>query len=153
VRAFTALRVVAGVGGARRRLGLEPPCVGRDRELGWLSSPPRTAPSAAWGGSSRDGRGRHREIAAAVGVLQVHGRHRAEPVVARGALLEPMARESRTERSEMIRARAGIAEEEDPAAAREKLRATVERCVGGERKRRLVEPRLARTSSGWSSGR
>jgi hypothetical protein len=34
VRAFTALRVVAGVGGARRRVGLEPPFVGRDREFG-----------------------------------------------------------------------------------------------------------------------
>src|SRR5207302_3734298 len=33
VRAWTALRVVAGTGGARRRAGLEAPLVGRDREL------------------------------------------------------------------------------------------------------------------------
>ncbi|MDX6641212.1 MAG: hypothetical protein QOF12_2223, partial [Solirubrobacteraceae bacterium] len=45
--------------------------------------------------------------------------------------------------AEMIRARAGIVEEEDNASARAKLRATVERHVPDERERRLVEPRLA----------
>ena len=33
VRAWTALRVVAGAGGARRTVGLEAPFVGREREL------------------------------------------------------------------------------------------------------------------------
>src|SRR5205807_2112967 len=45
--------------------------------------------------------------------------------------------------AEMIRARAGIVEEEDTASARAKLRATVEEHVAEERERRLVEPRLA----------
>ncbi len=45
--------------------------------------------------------------------------------------------------AEMVRSRAGIVEEEDPARARDKLRATVEEFVIDERERRLVEPRLA----------
>jgi tetratricopeptide (TPR) repeat protein len=43
----------------------------------------------------------------------------------------------------MVRARAKIAEEDEPTAVREKLRATVEQYVPEERERRLVEPRLA----------
>ena len=45
--------------------------------------------------------------------------------------------------AEMVRARAGILEEEDPDSARTKLRQAVERHVSDERERRLVEPRLA----------
>ena len=43
----------------------------------------------------------------------------------------------------MVRARAGILEEEGPDVARAKLTATVEQYVSDERERRLVEPRLA----------
>ena len=45
--------------------------------------------------------------------------------------------------AEMVRTRARIQEEENPAAARDKLRAVVEEYVPDERERRLVEPRLA----------
>ncbi len=45
--------------------------------------------------------------------------------------------------AEMVRSRAGIVEEEDPAVARAKLRRTVETFLSDERERRLVEPRLA----------
>ena len=45
--------------------------------------------------------------------------------------------------AEMVRARAGILEEEDPALARAKLAGDRQRYVGDERERRLVEPRLA----------
>jgi tetratricopeptide (TPR) repeat protein len=45
--------------------------------------------------------------------------------------------------AEMVRTRARIQEEENPTAAREKLRAIVEEYVSDERERRLVEPRLA----------
>src|SRR5204863_111551 len=41
--------------------------------------------------------------------------------------------------AEMIRARAGIAEDDDPLAARESLTATVERFVSDDRERRLLE--------------
>src|SRR5208283_6171496 len=43
--------------------------------------------------------------------------------------------------AEIIRARAGIAEEEQPDSAREKLDVMVERFVPNERERRLVAPR------------
>ena len=45
--------------------------------------------------------------------------------------------------AEMIRARAGIVEEEPAATARQKLREAVETFVSDPRERRLVEPRLA----------
>src|SRR5262249_5866430 len=45
--------------------------------------------------------------------------------------------------AEMVRARAGIAEEESPESARTKLSEAVAECVTDERERRLVEPRLA----------
>ena len=45
--------------------------------------------------------------------------------------------------AEMVRARAGIVEEENAATARQKLKAVVEEFVVDERERRLVEPRLA----------
>ena len=43
----------------------------------------------------------------------------------------------------MVRARAGILEEEDAGSARQKLSAAVAEYVSDERERRLVEPRLA----------
>ena len=43
----------------------------------------------------------------------------------------------------MVRARAGITEEDDEAAEREKLQTTIERFVSDDRERRLIEPRLA----------
>jgi tetratricopeptide (TPR) repeat protein len=43
----------------------------------------------------------------------------------------------------MVRARAGILEDEDPGSARPKLQAVVEEYVVDERERHLVEPRLA----------
>ena len=45
--------------------------------------------------------------------------------------------------AEMVRSRAGILEDESPASAREKLRASVDAHVAHERERRLVEPRRA----------
>ena len=45
--------------------------------------------------------------------------------------------------AEMVRARARIREEDEPPAARQKLREVIEQFVGDERERRLVEPRLA----------
>jgi tetratricopeptide (TPR) repeat protein len=45
--------------------------------------------------------------------------------------------------AEMVRARAGILEEEDASSARQKLRAAIEEHVPDERERRLIEPRLA----------
>ena len=128
MRAWTALRVVAGAGGARRGAGLEAPLVGRDREL----QPDHRG---------RPRRVRRRAVARLVTVVGEAGTGKSrllweffkyldgiEERSAGGtrAAACPMARGSRTGRlAEMVRARAGILEEEDPASAREKLRATV----------------------------
>jgi class 3 adenylate cyclase/tetratricopeptide (TPR) repeat protein len=144
VHAWTALSVVAGAGGARRNVGLEAPFVGREAELDLIVE---AAEDSAVRGVARlvtvvgdAGSGKSRllwEFFKVVdGIEQVRFWHQGRCLsygtgVAYWAL------------AEMIRARAGIAEEEDPASAREKLRATVERFVADDRERGLVEPRLA----------
>ncbi len=87
VHAWTALRVVAGAGGARRGVGLEAPFVGRERELQTIIDAGEVErarrPRAARGGPRR---GRIRQIAAALGVLQVPRRDRGDAVLASGPL-------------------------------------------------------------------
>ena len=144
VRAFTALRVVAGARGARRMAGLEAPFVGRGRELERVV--------AAAEASAAEGRAR---LAVVVGEAGT-GKSRllwefekvsdgAERVVRwhRGRCLSYGDGVAFWALAEMVRGRAGIAEDERPEAARVKLRETVQRFVGEERERRLVEPRLA----------
>ncbi len=145
VRAWTALRVVAGVGGARRTAGLEAPFVGRDRELARIVE--------AFEGTVGERRAR---LVAAVGEAGA-GKSRLlweyykyidgiEQVVRwhQGRCLAYGEGVGYWALAEMIRGRAEILEEEeDAASARAKLRATVERFVPEERERRLVEPRLA----------
>jgi class 3 adenylate cyclase/predicted ATPase len=144
VRAWTALRVVAGVGGARRTAGLEAPFVGRDRELASIiesfeqTVEDRRARLVAAVGEAGTGKSRllweyYKYID---GVEQVV-RWQQGRCLAYG---EGVAYWALTE---MIRGRAEILEEEDAASARAKLQATVERFVPDERERRLVEPRLA----------
>ncbi|HEY5389030.1 MAG TPA: AAA family ATPase, partial [Solirubrobacteraceae bacterium] len=145
LHAWTALRVVAGAGGARRSAGLEAPLVGRDAELSLIveqgeASAARavarlvTVVGAAGTGKSRllweffkyldgieDNRWWHQGRCLSYG-----------EGIAYWAL------------AEMVRARAGILEEEeDQESARAKLRLTVQAHVPDEREQRLVEPRLA----------
>ena len=145
VRAWTALRVVAGAGGAKRGVGLEAPLVGRDRELRTIIE--------SFEAVAGDGRARMvsvvgdaglREVEVVVGVLQVRRRDRARrPCGIRVVVLSYGDGVAYWALAEMVRARAGIVEEEDAATARQKLRAVVEEFVVDERERRLVEPRLA----------
>src|SRR5215218_4842237 len=144
VRAFAALRVVAGVRGARRRVGLEPPFVGRDRQLGLVveaaadSAERGVARLVAVTGEAGSGKSRllWEFFKYTDGIEQNRWWHQGRCLsYGEGVAYWALA--------EMIRARAGITEEEDPADAREKLHATVERYVTDERERRLVEPRLA----------
>ncbi|MFL5828003.1 MAG: adenylate/guanylate cyclase domain-containing protein [Thermoleophilaceae bacterium] len=144
VRAYTALRVVAGTGGARRSAGLEAPFVGRESELELIVA---AADESVSRGRSQlvsvigeAGMGKSRllwEFFKHVdGLSEERYWHQGRCLsygegVAYWALVE------------MIRARAGILEEEEPAEALEKLVATVERFVPDERERRLVQPRLA----------
>jgi class 3 adenylate cyclase/tetratricopeptide (TPR) repeat protein len=144
VHAWTALRVVAGVGGTRRGAGLEAPFVGRGRELEKV-----IALSEEMAGTGRArfvavigeaGSGKSRLLWEYYkymdGVERLVSWHQGRCLsygdgVAYWAL------------AEMVRARAGILEEEEPTSARNKLREAVERYVPDERERRLVEPRLA----------
>ncbi len=144
VHAWLALRVVAGAGGARRSVGLEAPFVGRERELALIVE---SAEGCATDGQARlvtvigePGAGKSRLLweyfKYVDGIESVRWWHQGRCLAyGEGVAYWALA--------EMVRARAGILEEEDPTAARQKLRAAVEQHVPDERERRLVEPRLA----------
>jgi class 3 adenylate cyclase/tetratricopeptide (TPR) repeat protein len=144
VHAWTALRVVAGAGGARRSAGLEAPLVGRERELAQVieafeaTAEHRRARLVTVVGEAGAGKSRllWEYFKYMDGVERLVSWHQGRCLsygdgVAYWAL------------AEMVRARAGITEEEGPEAARGKLRAAIERWVSDERERRLIEPRLA----------
>jgi class 3 adenylate cyclase/tetratricopeptide (TPR) repeat protein len=144
VRAWTALRVVAGAGGARRSAGLEAPFVGRDGELQAVIE---AADQSAHGSGARHvavlgeaGSGKSRllwEFFKYVdGIEELLYWHQGRCLsYGEGVAYWALA--------EMVRGRARIQEEEDPAVARQQLREAVEQFVPDERERRLVEPRLA----------
>jgi len=144
VHAWTALRVVAGAGGARRSAGLESPLVGRELELAGVIE--------ACQQSIEQGRARLVAIVGQAG----SGKSRlqweffkymdgVETVVRwhQGRCLSYGEGVAYWALAEMVRARAGILEEEKPHSARAKLHSAVELYVSDERERRLVEPRLA----------
>ena len=144
VRTWTALRVVAGAGGARRGVGLEPQFVGRDRELEVViesseaSANQRRAQLVTVIGEAGAGKSRllWEFFKYVDGIDERRWWHQGRCLsYGEGVAYWAVA--------EMVRARAGISEEEDPATARTKLRAVVEEHVSDERERRLVEPRLA----------
>ncbi len=144
VHAWTALRVVAGTGGARRVAGLESPLVGRDRELALIVD--------SFEQTASDGRAR------LVSVIGEAGSGKSRLVWEFFKYIDGIQKVVRWHQgrclsygegvaywalAEMVRARAGIIEEEDAESARQKLHATVAEHVPDERERRLVEPRLA----------
>jgi class 3 adenylate cyclase/tetratricopeptide (TPR) repeat protein len=144
VHAWTALRVVAGVGGALRTAGLEAPFVGRDRELALVvesfeaTVAEHRARLVAAVGEPGTGKSRllwefYKYIDGVEKTVRWH----------QGRCLSYGEGVAYWALAEMIRRRAEILEEEDAASARAKLRATVELYVPDERERRLVEPRLA----------
>ena len=144
VRAWTALRVVAGAGGARRGAGLEAPLVGRDGELavmieaGEASARERRAKLVTVVGEAGSGKSRllWEFFKYLDGIQELRWWHQGRCLsYGEGVAYWALA--------EMVRTRAGISEDEPPASAREKLRAAVFQHVGDERERRLVEPRLA----------
>src|SRR4051794_16235376 len=144
VRTWTALSVVAGAAGARRAVGLEAPFVGREAELQLIvdaledSVAGRAARLVTVSGDAGSGKSRLLwELFKYVdGIEDQRYWHQGRcPSYGEGVAYWALA--------EMIRARAGIAEDEEASSARTKLEAAVERFVGDERERRLVEPRLA----------
>ncbi len=144
VHAWTALRVLAGVGGARRPAGLEAPFVGREQELqtiidaGELSAQEGCARRVAVVGEAGAGKSRlvWEFFKYLDGIEELRWWHQGRCLsYGEGVAYWALA--------EMVRTRAAINEDEAPVAAREKLRAAVEEHVPDERERRLVEPRLA----------
>ncbi|MDX6656879.1 MAG: hypothetical protein QOH62_1672, partial [Solirubrobacteraceae bacterium] len=144
VHAYTALSVVAGAGGARRSVGLEAPFVARDRELTHIveafeaSAEESRAQLVTVIGEAGTGKSRllWEYFKYIDGVEKFVRWHQGRcPSYGEGVAYWALA--------EMVRSRADILEEEEPASARAKLRAAVEAHVPDERERRLVEPRLA----------
>ena len=144
VHAWRALRVVSRVGGARRGSGPEAPLVGREEERRLIIE---AFDATLAGGSARliwvigeAGLGKSR----LAWELEKHADGVSDGVLwHRGRSLSYGDGVAFWALAEMIRARAGIGEEEESAAAAEKLHATVERYVADPVERRLVEPRLA----------
>jgi class 3 adenylate cyclase/tetratricopeptide (TPR) repeat protein len=144
VHAWTALRVVAGAGGARRGVGLEALFVGRDRELEIVIESSEASAANSRAGLvtviGEAGSGKSRLLWEFFKYIDGIGATRWWH---QGRCLSYGEGVGYWAVAEMVRARAGILEEEETASAQAKLRAVVEAHVPDERERRLIEPRLA----------
>jgi class 3 adenylate cyclase/tetratricopeptide (TPR) repeat protein len=144
VQLWHATRVIAGVGGAMRSERLEPPFVGRERELRLVKE--------LFHACTDEGRARLVQITGIAGIgksrlswefykymdglQRVFRWHRGRCLAyGEGVTYWALA--------EMVRGRAEIAEGEERSNAAPKLRAAVERYVVDAEERRFVEPRLA----------
>jgi class 3 adenylate cyclase/tetratricopeptide (TPR) repeat protein len=141
---WRAHRVVAGVGGLMKPEGLEPPFVGRDRELKLVKD--------LFLASADDGKAHLVQVTGIAGIgksrlsweffkymdglQRLYRWHRGRCLsYGEGVTYWALA--------EMVRGRAGIIEGEDRTSAMNKLRETVERTVPDTTDRKFVEPRLA----------
>jgi class 3 adenylate cyclase/tetratricopeptide (TPR) repeat protein len=140
---WRALRVTAGRSGALKSVGLEPPFVGRDRELRLVKE--------LFHASADEGRA---QLVSVIGIAGI-GKSRLgweyfkymdglkEDVWwHRGRCLAYGEGVAFWALAEMVRMRAGITEGEDTASAAAKLRASVELFHPDDEERRFVEPRL-----------
>jgi class 3 adenylate cyclase len=141
---WRALRVTGAVGGAIKADGLEPPFVGRDRELRLVKE--------LFHASAEEGKA---HLVSVVGIAGI-GKSRltweffkyvdglADRVFwHRGRCLSYGDGVAYWALAEMVRMRAGIAEEEPPEPALAKLRSSIEECVPDPDERVWLEPRLA----------
>jgi len=143
VRLYLALRVTAGRGGLMRSEGLEPPFVGRDRELKVIKD--------LFHACVDEGKAHLVQVSGIAGI----GKSRLGWEVFK--YLDGLQRLFLWHRGrclaygdgvtywalvEMVRGRAGILEGEDRSGAAAKLHQTVERYVLDPEDRRFVEPRL-----------
>jgi predicted ATPase/class 3 adenylate cyclase len=144
VHLWQANRVVAGVGGLMKSEGLEPPFVGRERELKLVKD--------LFLASADDGRAHLVQVTGIAGIgksrlsweffkymdgLQRLFRWHRGRCLAYGEGVTYWAV------AEMVRGRAGITEGEDRISGMNKLRETVEQAVPDLTDRKFVEPRLA----------
>ena len=141
---WRALRLIAGARGTLRSQGLEAPFVGRDREL-------RMAKDLYH--ASTDEKKAH--LLSVIGIAGI-GKSRLvwefykyfdglvdDAFWHRGRCISYGEGVTYWALAEMVRMRARIAEEEEPASALEKLRATVRENVPDPEEQRWIEPRLA----------
>ncbi|MDQ3085785.1 MAG: AAA family ATPase, partial [Actinomycetota bacterium] len=141
---WQAVRVIGLRGGASRSTALEPPFVGRDRELRLVKE--------LFHGSSED---RHGHLVSVVGIGGI-GKSRLAWEFEKyidglagdvwwhsGRCLAYGDGVAFWALAEMIRGRAGIVEDEEAASALAKLRVAIEEHVPDPQERRFVEPRLA----------
>ena len=144
VQLWRARRVVAGRGGVMRPTGLEPPFVGRDRELRLLKE--------FLHATSEEGKARFLSIVGIAGVGKSRLAWEFEKYADgldetmywhRGRCLAYGDGVVYWALAEMVRRRAGIIENEPTESAREKLGHTVEEFVEDEADRRWVEARLS----------
>jgi class 3 adenylate cyclase/tetratricopeptide (TPR) repeat protein len=144
VRLWRAARVIAGTGGSLRPTGLEPPFVGRDRELRLLKE--------FLHATSEEGKARLLSVVGLAGV----GKSRlaweffkyidglSETIwYQRGRCLAYGEGVAFWALTEMIRMRTGIVENEPLDSAKRKLRQSVEEFIHDEEERAWVEPRMA----------
>jgi class 3 adenylate cyclase/tetratricopeptide (TPR) repeat protein len=144
VELYRALRVTAGRAGALKSVGLEPPLVGRDRELRLIKELFHAAAEE------------HKAHLVSVLAVGGHGKSRlfweffkyidgvAEQIAwHRGRCLAYGEGVTYWALAEMVRMRADIVEGEEIGSARSKLRAAVDRYVPDPGEREWVEPRLA----------
>jgi predicted ATPase/class 3 adenylate cyclase len=141
---FRALRVTAGRAGALKVEGLEPPFVGRDRELRFVkelfhaSAEERKAQLVSVGGIAGIGKSRlswefEKYIDGLIDDVWWH----------RGRCLAYGDGVAYWALAEMVRMRCGIVEDEKPASAREKLREALAEHIVDPAERQWVAPRLA----------
>jgi class 3 adenylate cyclase/tetratricopeptide (TPR) repeat protein len=144
VSLWRAMRVVSGQRGTLKAEGLEPPFVGRDRELRLLkelfhaSAEQRKAHLVSISGIAGHGKSRlFWEFFKFVdGLPQRTLFHRGRCLAyGEGVTYWALA--------DMVRMRCRIAEDEEPASAMTKLQATLSEYVLDDEERRFVEPRLA----------
>ena len=140
---WQALRVTAGRGGALKSAGLEPPFVGRDRELRLVkelfheTADEQRAHLVSVTGIAGIGKSRlgWEFFKYMDGLEEGVWWHRGRCLAyGEGVAFWALA--------EMVRMRAGIVEGEDPASAREKVRMSLDAFVVDDEERRFVEPRI-----------
>jgi class 3 adenylate cyclase/tetratricopeptide (TPR) repeat protein len=144
VELWRAGRIVGLLGGGMTSSALEPPFVGRDRELRLLKE--------GYHATADEGR------ANLISVIGVGGIGKSRLAWEFEKYVDGLAEDAWWHRgrclaygdgvafwalAEMVRGRAGIVEDEDSASASAKLRATVDELVPDANERRFVEPRLA----------
>jgi class 3 adenylate cyclase/tetratricopeptide (TPR) repeat protein len=139
-----ALRVVAAVGGMMRFAGLEPPFVGRARELRLVKE--------MFHASAEEQRVHLVSVVGIAGIGKTRLSWEFEKYIDglvrdvwwhRGRCLAYGEGVTYWALAEMVRSRADIVEDDPPAEARQKLRATLAEHVSDPEERGWVEPRLA----------